>query len=136
MNLGMRKMIQIYKLLSCVLFLTMWTSCKSEPGGLFQPDFIEVEEPVGQVPDADERINVHIENFRNGRQRVGYEVMSALPKNLRSKFIYKKTYTRYHSKDSLLKGYCNNTILYTKTVGDETSEIFGCAGHVSEQHKY
>ena len=111
-------------------------SCSSSIKTVFQPDFIEVPKAVGTVPAADDRINVNISNFNKGRQSVGYETMAALPSNLRPKFLYEKSYTRYHSEESLMKGHCNNTILYNTTIGDETNETFGCAGHTSEQHKY
>ena len=129
-------MKQIFKLISCTFFVMALGSCSSSVKNIFQPDFIEAPKVVGSVPTADERINVNIAHFNKGRQSVGYEVMAALPSNLRAKFIYEKSYIRFHSEESLMKGQCNNTILYTKTIGEETNEIFGCAGHTSEQHKY
>jgi hypothetical protein len=129
-------MKQIVKLMSYTFFVMLLGSCSSGVKSVFQPDFIEAPKVVGTVPVADERINVNISHFNKGRQSVGYEVMAALPSNLRPKFIYKKSYTRFHSEESMIKGHCNNTILYTTTIGDETNEIFGCAGHTSEQHKY
>ena len=129
-------MKQIFKLVSYTFFVIALGSCSSSVKSVFQPDFIETPEAIGSVPAADERINVNISHFNKGRQCVGYEVMAAIPKNLRAKFIYKKSYIRYHSEESMMKGYCNNTILYTTTIDEEVNETFGCAGHTSEQHKY
>ena len=129
-------MKQVFKLVSCALFVVLLGSCSSGAANDSKPDFIDAPIAVGKVPVADERINVKVANFQKGRQRVGYEVMVALPSNLRPQFVYSESYTRYHSEVSLLKGHCTNTILYTTITGEETSEVFGCAGHTSEQHKY